>query len=65
MWWGTGSGAVGHTAADGVLGVQDLPEAVAGIGLRPGDPVYIRPDGMIDTGLLDFVRSSVFRKLKR
>ncbi|WP_254648711.1 integrase [Streptomyces sp. GbtcB6] len=58
-------GQWGTLPADGVLGAQDLPEAVAGIGLRPGDPVYVRPDGMIDTGLLDFVRSSVFRKLER
>ncbi|MFF4323089.1 integrase [Streptomyces sp. NPDC001568] len=50
---------------DGVLGVQNLPEAVARIGLRPGDPVYIRPDGMVERDFLDFVRSDVFRNLER
>ncbi|MYW11866.1 integrase [Streptomyces sp. SID2563] len=55
----------GPLPAEGVLGVQDLPEAVARIGLLPGDPVYIRPDGMVDRDLLDFVRSEVFRNLER
>ncbi|MET9223543.1 hypothetical protein ABZX65_32940 [Streptomyces sp. NPDC003300] len=50
---------------EGVLGVRDLPEAVAGIGLRPGDPVFVRPDGVVDADLLDFVRSGTFRRLER
>ncbi|MET9507680.1 site-specific integrase [Streptomyces flavidovirens] len=50
---------------EGVLGVRDLPEAVARIGLRLGDPVYVRPDGLVDTGLLDFVRSKEFSSLER
>jgi anti-sigma regulatory factor (Ser/Thr protein kinase) len=55
----------GPLPAEGVLGVQDLPEAVARIGLKPGDPVYVGPDGTVDTGLLDFVRSKEFRNLER
>jgi hypothetical protein len=30
------------------------------MGLLPGDPVYIRPDGTVDRDFLDFVRSTVF-----
>ncbi|MFG2327052.1 integrase [Streptomyces sp. NPDC048568] len=63
--WVPDPGRWGTLSAEGVLGVQDLPEAVARIGLLPGDPVYIRPDGMVDKGLLDFVRSDVFRNLER
>ncbi|MFB7532063.1 site-specific integrase [Streptomyces sp. NPDC056178] len=55
----------GQLPTDGVLGVQDLPGAVARIGLRPGDAVFVRPDGTVDTGLLDFVRSKEFRNLER
>ncbi|TQJ55999.1 integrase [Streptomyces sp. SLBN-115] len=55
----------GTLPVEGVLGVQDLPEAVARIGLKPGDPVYIRPNGMVDRDFLDFVRSEVFRNLER
>ncbi|WP_426570382.1 integrase [Streptomyces canus] len=55
----------GPLPPDGVLGVQDLPGAVARIGLRPGDPVFVRPDGMVDAELLDFVRSGEFRNLER
>jgi site-specific recombinase XerD len=50
---------------EGILGVPDLPEAVARIGLRPGDPVFVRPDGTVDEDLLDFVRSREFRNLER
>jgi site-specific recombinase XerD len=50
---------------EGVLGVQDLPAAVAQIGLKPGDPVFVRPDATVDARLLDFVRSSAFRHMKR
>ncbi|GAA2470337.1 integrase [Streptomyces mauvecolor] len=63
--WVPDPGRWGTMPADGVLGVQDLPEAVARIGLLPGDPVYMRPDGTVDGGFLDFVRSSVFRNLER
>ncbi|WP_324608730.1 site-specific integrase [Streptomyces sp. NRRL S-1824] len=45
--------------------MRDLPEAVARIGLKPGDPVFVRPDGAVDADLLDFVRSSKFRNLQR
>ncbi|MGW5442744.1 hypothetical protein [Streptomyces asiaticus] len=38
---------------------------MARIGLRPGDPVFVAPDGVVDRGLLDFVRSSEFRNLER
>lgn len=55
----------GPLPTGGVLGVRDVPGAVARIGLKPGDPVYIRPDGMVDTELLDFVRSKEFRNLER
>ncbi|MDX3369818.1 integrase [Streptomyces sp. ME02-6987-2C] len=58
-------GRWGTLPADGVLGVRDLPEEVARIGLKPGDPVFVRPDGMVDAGLLNFVRSSTFRNMKR
>ncbi|MEV7480411.1 integrase [Streptomyces halstedii] len=51
--------------AEGVLGLRDLPEAVARIGLKPGDPVFVRPDGIIDAGLLEFVLSHTFRNLER
>ncbi|MCX5374936.1 integrase [Streptomyces sp. NBC_00091] len=63
--WVPDPGRWGTLPAEGVLGVQDLPEAVARIGLRPGDPVYLRPDGMVDRDFLDFVRSEVFRNLER
>ncbi|GAA2644026.1 site-specific integrase [Streptomyces spororaveus] len=55
----------GALPREDVLGVQNLPEAVARIGLRPGDPVYIRPDGTVDRDFLDFVRSEAFRNLER
>lgn len=45
MVWVPDPGRWGTLPAEGVLGAQDLPEAVARIGLLPGDPVYIRPDG--------------------
>ncbi|MFD7749735.1 site-specific integrase [Streptomyces sp. NPDC059698] len=55
----------GTLPTGGVLGVQDLPTAVSQIRLMPGDPVFVRPDGMVDSGLLDFVRSKEFRNLER
>lgn len=58
------SGQWGSLPAEGVLGVQDLPSAVARIGLRPGDPVFVAPDGVVDRDLLDFVRSVEFRNLE-
>ncbi|MGQ7754418.1 site-specific integrase (plasmid) [Streptomyces sp. WC2508] len=48
-----------------MLGVQNLPAAAARIGLRPGDPVFVAPDGTVDRDLLDFVRSLAFRDLER
>ncbi|MEU5232133.1 MULTISPECIES: integrase [Streptomyces] len=54
----------GSLPSEGVLGVQDLPGAVARIGLKPGDPVFVQPDGMVETRLLDFVRSKEFRNLE-
>ncbi|MFJ1598587.1 site-specific integrase [Streptomyces sp. NPDC088261] len=59
------AGRWGTLPTDGVLGVQDLPSAVARIGLRPGDPVFVAPDGTVDRDLLDFVRSAEFRNLER
>ncbi|MFJ8510415.1 integrase [Streptomyces avermitilis] len=59
------AGRWGTLPAEGVLGVRELPEAVARIGLKPGDPVFVRPDGMVDAGLLDFVRSNEFRSMQR
>lgn len=56
MVWVPDPGRWGTLPAESVLGVQDLPEAAARIGLLPGDPVYIRPDGMVDKDLLNFVR---------
>ncbi|POX50632.1 site-specific integrase [Streptomyces sp. Ru72] len=58
-------GRWGTLPPEGVLGVQDLPAAVARIGLRPGDPVFVAPDGTVDRDLLDFVRSHDFRNLER
>jgi site-specific recombinase XerD len=58
-------GQWGKLPAEGVLGVQDLPTAVARIGLGPGDPVFVAPDGTVDRDLLDFVRSIEFRNLER
>ncbi|MFD9758810.1 integrase [[Kitasatospora] papulosa] len=58
-------GQWGTLPPEGVLGVRDLPEAVGRIGLKPGDPVFVRPGGMVDADLLDFVRSDIFRKLER
>lgn len=58
-------GRWGELPSEGVLGVRDLPEAVAGIGLKPGDPVFVRPDGTFDTDLLYFVRSGTFRNMER
>ncbi|ARF59757.1 site-specific integrase [Streptomyces gilvosporeus] len=63
--WVPDPGQWGTLPPEGILGVQNLPEAVGRIGLRPGDPVYVRPDGTVDTGLLDFVRSKEFRNLER
>ncbi|MFJ9583397.1 integrase [Streptomyces acidicola] len=62
--WIPDPGLWGTLPTEGVLGVQDLPEAVSRIGLKPGDPVYVRPDGMVDRHFLDFVRSEVFRNLE-
>ncbi len=50
---------------EGVLGVQDLPGALDRVGLRPGDPVFVRPDFTVDRELLQFALSSEFRPLER
>ncbi|MFJ6486439.1 site-specific integrase [Streptomyces sp. NPDC091682] len=55
----------GALPVEGVLGVRDLPAAVARIGLRPGDPVFVAPDGTVDPELLEFVLSGPFRYLER
>ena len=55
----------GPLPSEGVLGVADLPSAVAQIGLQPGDPVFVSPDFTVDLELLDFVRSRDFRSLER
>ncbi len=60
-----GSGAVGAAAGGGVLGVRDLPAAVAAVGLQPGDPVFVRPDFVVDPELLEFALSSEFHPLER
>ncbi|MEU2258437.1 hypothetical protein ABZ540_35315 [Nocardia xishanensis] len=55
----------GSLPPDGVLGVRDLPAAVERVGLRPGDPVFVRPDFVVDEDLLEFVLSENFRGLLR
>uniref|UniRef100_A0AAU2VD13 Integrase n=1 Tax=Streptomyces sp. NBC_00003 TaxID=2903608 RepID=A0AAU2VD13_9ACTN len=62
--WVPGPGGWDSVPAEGVLGIRDLRTAVARIGLREGDPVYVRPDGKIEVGFLDFVRSAEFRGLE-
>lgn len=56
-WW--------QLPEEGVLGVCDLPTALNRVGLRPGDPVFVRPDYVVDAELLDFVLSPEFRGLER
>ena len=63
--WVPDPGRWGPLPPDGVLGVRDLPAAVARTGLEPGDPVFVSPDFTVDPGLLDFVRSRDFRSLER
>ncbi|MBV1949745.1 site-specific integrase [Streptomyces sp. BV129] len=63
--WVPDPGQWGSLPSEGVLGVQDLSAEVARIGLRPGDPVFVAPDGTVDRDLLDFVRSVEFRDLER
>lgn len=48
-----------------MLGVRDLPAALDGVGLRPGDPVFVRPDFVVEAELLQFVLSPEFRGLER
>lgn len=55
----------GTLPEESVSGVQDLPGAVARIGLRPGDPVFLDPYCRVDPDLLGYVRSSVFQRLER
>ncbi|MFD3612605.1 integrase [Streptomyces atroolivaceus] len=63
--WVPDHGQWGTLPAEGVLGVQDLPEAVARIGLKPGDPVLLDPECRVDPDLLNYIRSDVFQSLKR
>lgn len=63
--WVPDPGRWGDLPEEGVLGVEDLPAAVARIGLQAGDPVFVAPDGTVDPGLLQFVLSGSFRFLER
>ncbi|MFH9944791.1 integrase [Streptomyces murinus] len=63
--WVPDPGRWGTLPPEGVLGVQDLPDAVARIGLQPGDPVFLDPNFEVDPDLLNYVLSSVFQSLKR
>jgi integrase len=63
--WVPDLGRWGQLPPEGVLGVEDLPSAVARIGLLAGDPVFVSPDFTVDADLLDFVRSRDFRNLER
>lgn len=63
--WVPDHGRWGALPTEGVLGVQDLPEAVARIGLKPGDPVLLDPKCRVDPDLLNYVRSVQFQKSKR
>src|SRR4051812_12858488 len=51
----------GPLPEEGVLGVRDLPTALEAVGLRPGDPVFVRPDFVVDAELLQFALSPDFR----
>ena len=51
--WVPDPGRWGSLPPDGVIGVKDLPTAVARIGLQPGDPVFVSPDFTVDLDLLD------------
>lgn len=42
--WVSDVGQWGSLPVEGVLGVRDLPGAVARMGLQPGDPVFLAPD---------------------
>ncbi|WP_327153668.1 hypothetical protein [Streptomyces tubercidicus] len=55
----------GPLPKEGVLGVRDLPAALDAVGLRPGDPVFVRPDFVVDAELLQFTLSPDFRNLER
>lgn len=63
--WVPDPGRWGMLPGEGVLGVQDLPDAVTRIGLQPGDPVFLDPDYKVDPDLLNYVRSAVFQSLER
>jgi site-specific recombinase XerD len=63
--WVPDLGGWGSLPEEGVLGVRDLPGAVAGLGLQAGDPVFLAPDCTVDRDLLGFVRSADFRGLER
>ncbi len=63
--WVPDPGRWGPLPQTGVLGVMDLPDAVARLGLRPGDPVFLAPDFTVDRDLLEFVKSPMFQALMR
>lgn len=63
--WVPDTGRWGRLPAEGVLGVEDLPAAVARIGLKPGDPVFLDPMCRVDRDLLDYVLSAEFQSLER
>jgi site-specific recombinase XerD len=62
--WVPDPGGWGPLSED-VLGVRELPRAVAALGLQAGDPVFVAPDFTVDLDLLEFVRSNDFRWLER
>ncbi|MFF9645897.1 hypothetical protein [Kitasatospora aureofaciens] len=43
----------GRLPKDGVLGIRGLRAAVAGIGWKPGDPVFVSARAEVDGDLLD------------
>lgn len=55
----------GPLPEEGVLGARDLPAALDAVGLQPGDPVFVRPDFVVDAELLQFALSPEFRGLER
>ena len=64
MAWVPDAGGWGPLSED-LLGVRNLPQAVAGLGLQAGDPVFLAPDFTVDLDLLEFVLSADFRWLER
>lgn len=63
--WVPDPGRWGDLPSEGILGVQHLPAAVARIGLKPGDPVFLDPNCAVAPDLLNYVLSAEFQKLER